>query len=151
MRPYKIRNNARSEDVKEGIEQNSEREGRRNECAAKDEEIQEKRRDEAVHDMRTKRERDESRGADRAKSTYTTLEWMEGGVERHDACGARHDAMTYRPCSPRALTSRSRPESDWEHVNSTPAITRPRADRVAPIGRPPASPSPRLAAPARAA
>ncbi|XP_014481853.1 PREDICTED: transcription factor Sp5-like [Dinoponera quadriceps] len=60
--------------------------------------------------------------------------------------GTRRDAMTYRPRSPRALTSRSRPESDREHVNSTPAITRRRPDRPARIGRRPASPSPRLAA-----
>lgn len=65
--------------------------------------------------------------------------------------GARRDAMTYRPRSPRALTSRSRPESDWEHVNSTPAITRSRPDRAALIGRPSTSPSPRLVAPARPA
>lgn len=42
-------------------------------------------------------------------------------MEWHDAREARHDAMTYRPCSPRALTSRSRSEPDREHVNSTPA------------------------------
>lgn len=65
--------------------------------------------------------------------------------------GARRDAMTYRPRSPRALTSRSRSESDWEHVNSTPAITRPRPDRAAPIGQPLTSPSSRLVAPARPA
>lgn len=80
MRPYKIRNNERSEDAKEGIEQNSEREGRRNECAVKDEEIQEKRRDEAVHGMRTKRERGESRGADRAKSNVHNIR-VDGGGE----------------------------------------------------------------------
>lgn len=65
--------------------------------------------------------------------------------------GARRDAMTYRPRSPRALTSRSRPESDWEHVNSTPAITRSRPDRPATIGPPSTSPSTRLVAPARRA
>lgn len=65
--------------------------------------------------------------------------------------GARRDAMTYRPRLPRALTSRSRSESDWEHVNSTPAITRSRPDRAATIGPPSTSPSPRLVAPARRA
>lgn len=115
----------------------------------KDEDSQ-KRRDEAAHGVRTRRERDGTQ-SEIDVHTRIELEGGGGGVERYDARGARHDAMTYRPCSPRALTSRSRSKSDREHVNSTPAITRPRADRAAPIGRSSASPSPRLVAPARAA
>lgn len=114
--------------------------------------------DEAVHGYewiharthtRAHREREKKRptaGAySRDKARRTSAAKREMCKKLHDA-QARRDAMTYRPRSPRALTSRSRSESDLEHVNSTPAITRRRADQMARIGRPPASPSSRLAA-----
>jgi len=64
--------------------------------------------------MKRERERErerENRGPDKVK-TYTTLErrGKEGGECRSMTLAGR--AMTYRPCSPRALTSWSRPESD---------------------------------------
>lgn len=92
----------------------------------------------------------ETRMAKRQSETYVGGDGARGG----DGCmtlGTHCDAMTYRPRSPRALTSRSRSKSDREHVNSTPAITRSRPDQATLIGQAPASPFSRLAAPALAA